>query len=174
MLCTHTACLMEFRGPSNPKAWTGSSVPDSTCRMHKLLKADALLELPAHCAEWHEYDLGEGIDLRSNPGVTIPTWASMGYWRKNNFGLLMALAARLPDFSIVVLHDGGAGGGEGEVEFAVVVDRGGKRFHALGHGLSKKKAKESAAIAAMKAMDLAKWLRDTHAKTLCDEHLDDV
>ena len=40
----------------------------------------------------------EGMHLREASGIRVLDWVRMGLWRKNQFGLHLALRARLSDF----------------------------------------------------------------------------
>ena len=91
----------------------------------------------------------------------------MGYWRKNCFALLMALSARLPDFSMIAFCNESVG----DFEFALVVEMGDKLHTSFGSGPSKNRAKNAAANEMMETARIHKWLQDTHAETMCDEFL---
>ena len=155
---------MEFFGPSHPKAL---SPVDAAFSTRKLTVEEALEHLPARCVDWDVFPC-EGMDLRLNTGATIVEWATLGYWRKRQFGLLLALSARLLDFSIFILHTSSAGP---KYEFAIVANRGSTIFSTISCGSSKSKAKESVAEAIIAEMGLLGWLLETHSETMCDENL---
>ena len=52
----------------------------------------------------------------------------MGMWRKNLFGFLSALSARLPDFKFIAF----CSGEEGNYEFALVIDMNTEIHSAMG------------------------------------------
>ncbi len=107
------------------------------------------------------------MDLRSAPGMRITEWAMMGMWRKNLFGFLSALSARLPDFKFIAF----CSGVENNYEFALVIDMKGEIHTAMGQGPSKNKAKSMAGEALLINANVHGWLAKHHANTMCDEYL---
>jgi hypothetical protein len=97
---------MNFRAPFSKQPWIGSTVPDVHNEMTNDTGVEAVLADPVvnaiasgsehdeeHFGAWEVYKFNE-MNLRSNASATIPQWASMGYWRNNQFGLLYALQIR--------------------------------------------------------------------------------
>lgn len=99
--------------------------------------------------------------------MTIPQWASMGYWRKNQFALLYALSARLPNVYVKSFYvETGTG-----FSFALVMKRDGSLYIGTGTGPSKTKAKEACAIDLIMKSNLWDWLLEVHGRTDCAQHL---
>ena len=104
------------------------------------------------------------MDLRSAPGMKITEWALMGMWRKNLFGFLSALSARLTDFKFIAF----CSGFEGCYEFALVIDMKGEIYSAMGQGPSKNKAKHMASEKLLIDANVHGWLAKNHPDTMCD------
>lgn len=134
------------------------------CCVRKLPKDEALVALQPQHANWTEFPLST-VDLLLNECGGVYQWATLPYWRRKRFSLLLALAARLPDFFIYVCFN------HSEDEFAVSAKIGGKLFAATGSGVSKSKAKEAAAENLFAKANVLDWLKEHHSNTNCSTHL---
>ena len=134
------------------------------CSVRKLSREDALAVLPPHCAKWTEFPL-DTVDLLLNECGSVHAWATLPYWRRKQFSLLIALAARVPDFSMYVCFNCT------EDEFAVAAKVGDKMFVAQGSGPSKSRAKEAVAENLFAKADIMGWLSENHSDTNCASHL---
>lgn len=134
------------------------------CSVRRLSKEAAFSALPPHCANWTEFPL-DTVDLLLNECGSVYAWATLPYWRRKRFSLLIALAARVPDFSIYACFS------HSEDEFAVAAKVGDKIFTAMGSGSSKSKAKEAVAENLFAKADIIGWLNVNHSNTNCSSHL---
>ena len=134
------------------------------CSVRKLPKGEALAALQPQCVNWTEFPL-DTVDLLLNECGGVYEWATLPYWRRKRFSLLIALAARVPDFFIYVCFN------HSEDEFAVAAKIGDKIFTATGSGSSKSKAKEAVAENLFTKADVLVWLKENHSNTNCVTHL---
>lgn len=193
---------MDFRGPSSRAAWTRGTAPDTT---NALEAADAVGDLLAddtvaaalreHASAggagaagagatasapsygpWSAYAMDD-MQLRSNAGVPIPQWASMGYWRKQQFGLLYALSIRCrePACRVQTLHRAVLAADGVAVrawQFVLVLDLEAQgRTVAVAVAPSKSKAKQAVAADAIARAQLGGWLAQHHTDTPCEAHV---
>lgn len=153
-----------FEGPTDRTFWTRGVPPASEFLLRTLDQDEAQKKLPAG-RTWVFYDMGEQMGLRSAGNMTIPQWASMGYWSKNQFGLLVALSARVRDFSVVSFWS------DATSEMALVVQEEDRVFVEVAHGPSKTKAKQAVAEKMIRAGDVWNWINTKYHDTPADSHL---
>jgi len=111
------------------------------------------------------YDMGDQMALRSAGDMTIPQWASMGFWTRNQFGLLFALSARVQDFCIVAFWS------DATNEMGIVVQIQEEVHVATERGTSKAKAKQAVAEKMIREADIWTWINSHHCNTAADEYL---
>jgi hypothetical protein len=177
---------MNFRAPFSKQPWIGSTVPDVHNELSNVAGVDTVLADPIvaraiasassgseHIEEqfgaWEVYEFDE-MNLRSNARATIPQWASMGYWRNNQFGLLYALQIRCrkPWCRVQTLCRPAPGGWQ----FLLTLHL--KHCPKIAIAFiapSKTKAKQAVAERAIASAQLGLWLRQYHNDTMCDDYL---
>ena len=156
-----------FVGPSNQAYWTRGTKPDVMVAVGRPTD-DTDAGLPAG-DPWIEYDSGflATMNVRRAAGMKLEEWARMGYWRGDQFALLFALSARVPDFKVCAFIRGS----DGRWEIALRVQRSGALFVCTGEGVSKTKAKQAAGSKAVVEAGVMEWIAMHHATTVCDDHL---
>jgi hypothetical protein len=76
-----------FRGPSRPKELWTLGMKNTKAMATKEPEDDDDLEddfSPPAGQSWERDDFLATIDLRPNSGVSVRTWATMGFWRRNH------------------------------------------------------------------------------------------
>lgn len=149
-------------GPTARGPWIGDSKPDHHAAASKSAGA---VELPEGLP-WEE-DAFDALGIRTAPGMSLITWARMGFWQKKLFAFFLALTMRVPDVRIRVFicNDGGM------AHSFVVLEVGDKTFHSHGTQSSRTKARQQAAEQVIEKSGLYEYLATHHANTTCDEHL---
>lgn len=175
-----------FRGTSNRRAWTGGRRPSTlfsvplgdfsdvqlpkelSWRFENIKYLSLFLPFLDFLSPSHRKELLPAtIPMRSNAGVSIVEWATMGYWRSNQFFLLVALSARLPDVYVACWR---ASNSQGENCFLAL--RVSDRLHiSWGSGSSFSAAKANAAELLIRKADLFQWLSENHLNTPCERYL---
>ena len=153
-----------FEGPSSRGAWTGGVPPSVSFGIRILDSTKARENLPEG-RTWEPYDMGDQMALRPAGDMSISQWACMGFWRKNLFGMLFALSARVPDFAIAAYWS------DATSEMALVVQKEDSIFVEEAHGPSKTKAKQAVADQIIHSADVWKWIRAKYNETGCDQYL---
>ena len=154
-----------FQRPfDNPNYWTGGSRPDTMAALRKLDKTMAEARLPTG-KQWEHYSMEDQFALRSAGLMTIADWAKMGFWQKNQFGLLYALSARVPDFSIVAFWCSSTS------EMAVVAKKESEIFVETAAGTSKTKAKQFVAEKLIRSAAIWEWIQTKYRNTMADRYL---
>jgi hypothetical protein len=154
-----------FHGPSSRDAWTGGIPPNTTFAINAP-EFDVSV-LPAG-KTWSYYDMGNDMNIRPAGRMTIPEWASMRYWEKNQFGLLYALSARVPDFSIASYW---SEEGREEHELCIVIKKEESTHVEVATGPSKTKVKQAAALAIIQSASIWGWINSKYQSTYCDQYL---
>lgn len=153
-----------FQGPTDRNFWTGGIPPNTAFELRTLDPNQARERLPEG-RNWAFYEMGDQMSLRPAGNMTIPQWARMGFWTKNQFGLLFALSARVPDFSVVSFWS------DTTSEMALVVQKEDQVFVEVAQGPSKTKAKQIVAEKMVRAGDVWKWIDTKYHETEADKHL---
>lgn len=154
-----------FRGPSNAKAWTGGRAASTHFAVPLGDFTD--VQLPPGI-DWRKDMPPASVPMRTNAGVSLLEWASMGYWRNKQHFLLIALSARLPDFYVASWS--AATESEGESCF-LAVRCAGKLYTTWGSAPTKTRAKAIAAELMLSKMGLFLWLSQSHKHTPCEKYL---
>lgn len=153
-----------FYGPSSKIAWTGGIKPTTSFEING---TDDSSMLPNN-KTWIPYDMGTDMAIRSAGTMTIPEWFSMRYWEKNQFGLLFALSARVPDFAISAYW---SVEGASENELGIVILIGDERFTNVVTATSKTKAKQACAGGIISDACIWPWIKRNYSNAPCDQYL---
>lgn len=152
-----------FQGSSSISAWAGGIPPNAMFKTRIIDSEIAKKYLPEG-KNW-EIIKWDKIPIREAPNLTIPEWAKMGFWGKDQFAMLYALSARVPDFSLASYWN------VVDSEIALIIQKEDEIFIEVANGSSKRKAKEAVAIKINKSAKIWEWLNAKHGETLCDKHL---
>jgi hypothetical protein len=155
-----------FSGPLRSKSWTLASAPDGKFATREVPENEARKLLPA--GEWTEMPF-DGMNLRMASDMTVVEWARMGMWRKNQFGLLFALSARVPNFEISAFWKDPLDSSSPTLALVGRID-------SIAHvsvctASSKSKSKEGAAQDLMAKLSVFDWLETNHESTSCNFYL---
>lgn len=153
-----------FVGTAARTPYTRGVPPAHRFQLRKLDAVAAREQLPTE-KDWVEYPFDEGMALREASDMTIVEWASMGFWKKNQFGLLFALSARVPELSVCAFWC------DKSSEMALVLQMENKKIVEVAAGVSKTKAKQAVSEKMIETAHLWEWLNLHHSKTPASDHL---